>query len=621
MSKEKNMLTKKRSLLCAIVAGIGIFLATFNETFLNAALGQITIDTGSNAVWLVTAYMLGAGVMVPVSAFLYRKVPTKILFMVTVSFFLVGSVLGGLCGDIFILALIARVIQSIGSGLLVPLNMNIALAVASREKLGSFMGVMAVMATLGPSIGILFSGILMTVTGGNWHVMFWIFGALMLLCFIFGAIVLDNLAKLTKPKLDILSIVFISIGLLGIMFGCAYIFTNWWIALLAIVVGAIFLALFVVRQKKLSDPLIKVSLLKNKYFTLGVLSNFCALILTFACNIIVLAFLQAKGNSSLISSLALFPAILVSCVTAPLAGRIFDKKGVKVLLPVGFSMMTIFMILIAVFAPKIPWYGVALLYIPVVVGSSMCAGPGQSFGLSFLKPEENPHGVTLYSTVFQIAGALGSAFLADGLYNFFIKTSGVDNAILVTGLVAGGIAFLGIIVGIFAGRYKRESKENVAEENLASVMGKIKFTINKDDSILDAMKLMVENHTSGLLVVDENGKLFSYLSDGDLVRFFAKNYSDIKNIYTYAVVDGVENEFDTKVKELSDMKVCDIANNYPFVLDINEDLGDVCKKLGERHMKKAPVLQNGELVGIVDRKDITKYVMKKCVKLAEKTSK
>jgi MFS transporter, DHA2 family, lincomycin resistance protein len=616
------MLTKNQKLLCFTVACLGVFLATFNETFLNAALNQITIDTGCNAVWLVTAYMLGAGVMVPVSAFLYRKLPTKILYMVTISFFIVGSILGGLSGNNFVLALIARVIQSIGSGLIVPLNMNIVLEVAPRNKLGSFLGVTAVMATLGPSVGILLSGVFMTVIG-DWHALFWIFGVLISICFIFGSITIKNLAKLTKPKLDVLSVALISVGLLGIMFGLAYLFTAWWIALICIVLGICALALFIVRQNKLSSPLIKVSLFKSKYFSLGIGSSFCATTLTFACNIIVISYLISKGNSSLISSLALFPAIIISCVTASIAGKIFDKHGVKFLLPIGFAMMTVFTVLLAVLAPVVPWYGIALLYIPIIAGSSLCTGPGQSFGLSFLKPDDNPHGVTLYSTIFQIAGAFGSAFLADGLYHFIESSnSSVDSALFVTGIASGIIAFIGLILGLFAGKYKKDKKDEdkEKEENPSTpkVMGEIKFTINKNDSILDAMKVMVDNNVSGVVVVDNNKKLFGYLSDGDLIRYLAKNYSDIKNIYSYTFVDGEKNKFKTKVEELSTLKVCDIVTTSPITISVDEDLGDVCKTMGEKHIKKAPVVKDDDLVGIIDRKDITRYVMNKCLELQQK---
>ncbi len=71
------------------VAAFAAFLATFNETFLNVGFAPImaSLDVDVSTVqWLATAYMLGAAVMVSVSAFAYRSFPTRPLFCVTVLF-------------------------------------------------------------------------------------------------------------------------------------------------------------------------------------------------------------------------------------------------------------------------------------------------------------------------------------------------------------------------------------------------------------------------------------------------------------------------------------------------------------------------------------------------------
>ena len=88
------MTDKQRSILMFVVCAFSAFLATFNETFLNVGFSNIALSLGvdfNTVQWLATAYMLGAAVMVPVSAFLYRKVPTKLLFLLTVLCFVVGS--------------------------------------------------------------------------------------------------------------------------------------------------------------------------------------------------------------------------------------------------------------------------------------------------------------------------------------------------------------------------------------------------------------------------------------------------------------------------------------------------------------------------------------------------
>lgn len=88
----------------------------------------------STVQWLATAYMLGAAVMVPVSAFAYRSFPTRPLFCATVAFLVAGSVIGAIA-QTFPVLLAGRIVQAIGTGMLIPIGMNITLEVTRRAPL------------------------------------------------------------------------------------------------------------------------------------------------------------------------------------------------------------------------------------------------------------------------------------------------------------------------------------------------------------------------------------------------------------------------------------------------------------------------------------------------------
>lgn len=159
----------KNPKLIIVVSAFAAFLATFNETYLNIAFTPIMQDIGvgvATVQWLATAYMLGAAVMVPVSAFAYRSIPTRILFVATTALLVIGSVIGALAQEFNVL-LIGRIVQALGTGMLIPIGMNITLEVAPREKLGAYMGIMGAMKTLGPSLSVIVSGLLLSV--GSWR--------------------------------------------------------------------------------------------------------------------------------------------------------------------------------------------------------------------------------------------------------------------------------------------------------------------------------------------------------------------------------------------------------------------------------------------------------------------
>jgi DHA2 family lincomycin resistance protein-like MFS transporter len=380
-------------------------------------------------------------------------VPTRPLFLSIVGLFIIGSVIGGLAAS-FPMLLTGRIIQALGTGLLIPVNMNITLDVAPREKLGTYMGIMGIMTTLGPSLSIILAGVLLSLF--NWHSLLWVFACLCGLCFASGAVILSNIAKLTHPKLDALSVVLIALSLVGILYGISTVFAgNVILTAGAVVIGVCSLVLFAMRQKGLAHPLVDLRALSVKPYAVGAVINMIAIVLIFALNIIIPFFLQGSlGSSPLGASLTLFPAIVLAAVVAPIAGRVYDKRGVKVLVPLGFALITVFVIILALSVGTGSLILMAILYIPVICGSALVIGPAQSFALSKLTPELNAHGVTIISTGFQIGGCIGASFFT-GLYAASISfASSTNKGFLITSSILAGVAVIGFILALRAGTYK-----------------------------------------------------------------------------------------------------------------------------------------------------------------------
>ncbi len=614
------------------VAAFAAFLATFNETFLNVGFAPImaSLDVDVSTVqWLATAYMLGAAVMVPVSAFAYRSFPTRQLFCTTTALLVIGSVIGGLA-QTFAVLLIGRIVQALGTGMLIPIGMNITLEIAPREKLGTYMGIMGAMTTLGPSSSVILAGLILAVA--NWSALLWVFAALSALCFLAGAIVLRDIAHLTHPRLDAASVALIAIALIGILYGISTIFSGSIpLAVGAIIVGAIALIIFVRRQGKLEEPLIDLRPLKIAPFTVGVIANMLSLIAIFAMNIIIPTYMQSiLGTPPLIASLILFPAILCSCVASPIAGRIFDKSGPGVLLPVGFACIAVFSVLTAAFISTANAILLAVIYIPVICGSALIIGPVQSFALSKLSYELNPHGVTVMSTGFQIAGCIGSS-LFTGVYSF-VGASQMASGMPEAAAFTSGMLIAGILVGVFgvvgfgcalwirSNAKKASIKADIqvadgtevavapAEGVLATIMKQDVFTLPANATVLDAMQLFASHGISGVPVVGEDSRVVGFISDGDVMRCLADQVPAFKSAWSFIVEQGNE-DFDATLQETMNMSISDLARKSVISVDVNDDLGEVTRVLAENHLKKAPVLDGGKMVGIINRSNITRYAI------------
>lgn len=633
--------TRKPSTIL-VVAAFAAFLATFNETFLNVGFAPImeslSVDV-STVQWLATAYMLGAAVMVPVSAFAYRSFPTRQLFCATTALLVIGSVIGALAPNFSVL-LAGRIVQALGTGMLIPIGMNITLEVAPRENLGTYMGIMGAMTTLGPSSSVILAGVILAFF--NWSMLLWVFAGLSLLCFLAGAIILRDIAHLTHPRLDAPSVALIAIALIGILYGISTIFGgNIIFAVASIVVGAAVLAVFVVRQGKLAEPLIDLRPLKIPPFAVGVVVNMLSLITIFAMNIIVPTFMQsALGTPPLVASLILFPAILCSCVISPLAGRIYDKQGPGILLPLGFLCIAVFSALTAAFIATANPVLLAIIYVPVICGSALIIGPVQSYALSKLSPEMNPHGVTVMSTGFQIAGCIGSSvfvgvYAAVGAGQAASGASAIDAmsaGMLASGVLIGVVALVGFVLalwirsnakkpvsmapqaqeGAWAGEAQGAAAATAgiatAANALVQIMKTDVYTLPEDSTVLDAMKLFMERGISGVPVVDDRLQVVGFISDGDVMACLADQVPAFKSAWSF-IVERENEDFDRTLKETMDMNIGELSRKKVISVNVDDDLGEVTRVLSENHLKKAPVLNGNKMVGIINRSNITKYAI------------
>ena len=244
---------------------------------------------------------------------------------------------------------------------------------------------------------------------------------------------------------------------------------------------------------------------------------------------------------------------------------------------------------------------ITLLYIPVICGSALVIGPVQSFALSHLPTNLNPHGVTMVSTGFQIAGCVGSS-LFTGVYALVMSFSDLSTALFITLLVAVLIALVGFVISLKV--RKCETEVSVKHEKLESIMKKDIYKVEYTDSLTDVMKYITDKRVSGVPVMDKD-KLVGFISDGDIMRYLAKAHPLFTNAYFFSLTDG----FDEKLNDLMQSKVIDVAKKKIVTIDINTGLEEVCRILVDKHLKKAPVMKNGKMVGIINRSDITKYAM------------
>ncbi len=204
--------------------------------------------------------MLVIGTLIPISAYFMQRFTTRQLFITAMTLFCTGTLVAGL-SPFFTLLLLGRLTQAVGTAIMIPLLINIILAVIPIEKRGASMGMVGLVIMFAPAIGPTVSGVI--VENLSWRWLFFIILPIALGSLLFGIKVLTNIAEVSKPKLDILSFLLSTLGFGGVVYGFSAagkgdasfadpaVFTF-------LIVGFVSLGIFVFRQLKLESPLLDV---------------------------------------------------------------------------------------------------------------------------------------------------------------------------------------------------------------------------------------------------------------------------------------------------------------------------------------------------------------------------
>ncbi|ALB46552.1 MULTISPECIES: MDR family MFS transporter [Clostridium] len=465
---ESNQGINFISIIAILVASA--FVATFNETILNVALSAIMKDMNVSAgtvQWLVTAYMTVAAVMVPVTAFLIQSFKTRKLFLSAMGLLLIGTICAAFSNS-FAMLLISRMIQSSGTGMIIPIMMNTILLVAPKEKLGISMAICVPAILLGPAFGPTVSGIILQYF--SWHALFIMLIPIVAILMIIGTLFLVNVGELTKPKMDYLSIILSTIGVGTIIYAISSISEgNIRITLISFIIGIICLILFIKRQNALKEPMLNLSPFKYPKFVMGTILVMIAMMVTFTMSIMLPMYMEGSlGKTSSVAGLALLPAVICAGLAAPVGGKIYDKFGVKFLIPLGTGIVTVFVFSISLSKSDTSLVHLVIIYICMSVGIGLFMSPSQTHGLNQLPKEYYPHGVAIVNTLQQVSAAIGSSLFIGIMSAAQINALEVHHATnevaIATGfstatLVVCGFAFVGLILSFFFGRNISQAKD------------------------------------------------------------------------------------------------------------------------------------------------------------------
>ncbi|WP_054955144.1 DHA2 family efflux MFS transporter permease subunit [Paenibacillus dakarensis] len=403
----------KKILLTVLI--MGCFLSTLNQTLLNVAFShliEVFSVTPTTVQWLSTGFMLVNGVLVPITAYLMRRFSTRQLFISSMLFLLIGSILCAAAPS-FPVLLAGRMIQAIGAGIIMPLLMTVVMFIFPADKRGSMMGLIGLAMIFAPAIAPTLAGFVIEYY--SWRYLF--VGLIPFIVVVIGLAMkyLINVSETSRPKLDLTSVILSTLGFGFILYGFSNAGSHGWddpVVILTILSGIMITTLFCLRQFKSDDPLLNLGVFNNKLFTLTSIINIIVTMMMYADMILLPIYLQnGRGFTAFDAGLLLLPGALVNAFMSPITGRMYDRYGAKPLFITGLLFVIPSMWVVTDLTVTTTYLFLMVRTIFLRIGLSFITMPLNTAGLNALPRNLVTHGTAVNNTVRQISGAIGTAVI------------------------------------------------------------------------------------------------------------------------------------------------------------------------------------------------------------------
>ncbi|WP_432565334.1 MFS transporter [Kineococcus sp. SYSU DK003] len=316
-------------------------MVTIDASIVNVALPTLARDldaSPSATVWVTTAFLLAAACCIPAAAALGDRIGRRRLFLVGLPVFTVASVACAAAPTLELLVA-ARVVQGIGSSLVLAVPIPTFRQVFPPERLGSVLGINAMTVALGTSLGPALGGLLLAVLPWPW--LFLVNIPIGIAATLLG---LRHLPRVPgRPGgFDAAGSVLVAAAIACFLLGVQNLggASTAPLAVSLLVLTGVLVVLFVRHEGRTGHPVIPLGLFTRR-FSLAVLTASCSFFgQSTAFVALPFLFQESFGDSALRSALLFTPWPLVIVLVAPLSGRAADKVSPTLLAVTGLTVLT-----------------------------------------------------------------------------------------------------------------------------------------------------------------------------------------------------------------------------------------------------------------------------------------
>ena len=402
---------------------VGVMLATFMEV-LDTSIANIALphiggnlsSTPEEATWVLTSYLVANAIVLPTTGWLANHFGRKRVFISCIVLFTAASALCGLAWSLPTLIL-ARILQGLGGGAMVPIAQSIMLESFPRQKRGAAMAIFAQGVVVAPILGPTLGGWI--TDSYSWRWIFYINLPVGFLAVVMAKWLVEDppyIRRDLKATID-----YIGFGLLAVWLATLQVLldkgqeADWfgaeWVRWFAVVSALAFIG-FVWREFTAEHPLVDLRVFKNRNFTIGLILMTTLAAILYGTTAQIPLFLQTlMGYPALQSGYALSPRGIAAFFTTALVGRLVGKIRSRWLLCLGFTLLAVSSFMLAQVNLQVGQINVVWPSIVNGIAISFIFVPLTTVTMSQLDQQQLGNATGLYNLMRNLGGSLGIAFV------------------------------------------------------------------------------------------------------------------------------------------------------------------------------------------------------------------
>lgn len=414
-SEVTGIPTLRQLLPLIAVISAGALMVNLDTVVVNVALDTLSRQLSaplSTVEWVVEAYALALAAAVPLTGWAGHRLGTRRLWISAVSIFVAASALSGLAWSAPSL-IVFRALQGLGGGMVLPAGHAIIVRAAKSQRLGTTMSAVNLPLLIGPVLGPVIGGLLVYYVG--WRSIFYLNLPICVAVLWWGRRVIPGSDPEPGRRLDIVGLVLLSPGLVGLVFGLSQAGQaggSSHPALIGFIAGVVLIGAFVARALRQApeSALLDIRLFARRAFaSASAIAFLFSFMMQGALILYPLYWQIVRGVTPVRAGLLIGPQGLGSLITVLFIGRLTDRYGPARLAPIGLVIVLGTTLLWARAGPQT---SVALLASATFArgfGISFLGTPAYAAAYQSLRPEETPRGTTLYNILQRCGIAFGVA--------------------------------------------------------------------------------------------------------------------------------------------------------------------------------------------------------------------